>query len=77
MQERRRVVGGMLLLTLGGFLLLVPPVAHLFNHDLSILGIPQVVFYLFGVWLALIAATWVLTRRLEPDPQDEVREADE
>ncbi|NMA99591.1 MAG: hypothetical protein GX970_16055 [Phyllobacteriaceae bacterium] len=67
----------MMLLTLIGFLLLVPPVAHLFNHDFSILGVPQVVFYLFGVWLALIIATWALTRRLEPDPDIETGEAEE
>lgn len=64
----------MLVLTVLGFLLLVPPLVHLFNHDLRIAGVPQIVVYLFGVWLALILGTVVLTRHLEPDridPQDE------
>ncbi|MHA6299269.1 hypothetical protein [Devosia sp. CAU 1758] len=60
----------MFVLTVAGFLLLVPPVAHLFNHDFRIGGVPQIVVYLFGVWLALILGTVLLTRLLEPDRQD-------
>lgn len=51
----------MFLLTTAGLLLLVPPLVHLFNHDFTVLGVPQIVFYLFGVWLALIVGTCVLT----------------
>lgn len=64
----------MLLLTVAGFLMLVPPLVHLFNHDATIGGVPQIVVYLFGVWLALILGTVLLTRHLEPDgidPKDE------
>ncbi|UYO00137.1 MAG: hypothetical protein KIT02_02585 [Devosia sp.] len=57
----------MLVLTVVGTLLLVPPLVHLFNHDITVLGVPQIVFYLFGVWLALIAATALLTSRLAPE----------
>ncbi|MBO9587872.1 hypothetical protein [Devosia sp.] len=64
MPERRKIVGGMFLLTTAGLLLLVPPLVHLFNHDFTVLGVPQIVFYLFGVWLALIVGTGVLTSRL-------------
>ena len=74
MADRRRVVGGMLVLTVAGFLMLVPPLVQLFNHDRLLAGVPQIVVYLFGVWLALILGTVVLTRHLEPDhtdPQDE------
>ena len=74
MAERRRVVGGMLVLTVVGFLLLVPPLVQLFNHDVLLAGVPQIVVYLFGVWLALIVGTVLLTRHLAPDhvdPQDE------
>lgn len=64
----------MLVLTLAGFLLLVPPLVQLFNHPALIAGVPQIVVYLFGVWLVLILATGALTRLLPRDnanPQDE------
>ncbi|MET0437292.1 MAG: hypothetical protein ABW043_07345 [Devosia sp.] len=67
MPDRRKIVGGMFLLTTAGLLLLVPPLVHLFNHDFTVLGVPQIVFYLFGVWLALIVGTGVLTSRLSPE----------
>lgn len=57
----------MFLLTTAGLLLLVPPLVHLFNHDFTVLGVPQIVFYLFGVWLALILGTGLLTSRLNPE----------
>ena len=69
MPESRKIVGGMFVLTTVGLLLLVPPLVHLFNHDFTVFGVPQIVFYLFGVWLALIAGTAILTRRLSPERQ--------
>lgn len=67
MPDRRKIVGGMFLLTTAGLLLLVPPLVHIFNHDFTVLGVPQIVFYLFGVWLALIVGTAALTNRLSPE----------
>lgn len=67
MADRRRIVGGMFVLTAAGLLLLVPPLVHLFNHDTAIFGVPQIVLYLFGVWLALIVGTAILTSRLPPE----------
>jgi len=57
-------------------MLLVPPLVHLFNHDFTVLGVPQIVFYLFGVWLALIVATGILTSKLAPEPVAETREGE-
>lgn len=57
----------MFVLTTLGLMLLVPPLVHLFNHDFTVFGVPQIVFYLFGVWLALIAGTALLTSWLSPD----------
>lgn len=57
----------MFVLTALGLMLLVPPLVHLFNHDFTVFGVPQIVFYLFGVWLALIAGTALLTSWLSPD----------
>lgn len=55
------------MLTLAGLVLLLPPVVYVFNHDIAVLGVPQIVFYLFGVWVALIAGTALLTARLDAD----------
>ena len=46
--------------------LFMPPVVTLFaatHAELS--GVPLIVVYVFGTWLALIAATALLSRRLE------------
>lgn len=44
--------------------LLMPPVITLFTGTHHVGGVPLIVAYLFGVWLALIAATALLARRL-------------
>ncbi|PXA98884.1 hypothetical protein DMC47_05890 [Nostoc sp. 3335mG] len=67
MADRRRVVAGLLILTVAGLLLLLPPFVHLFNHEVTVFGVPQIVFYLFGVWLALIVGTAWLTHLLPPE----------
>jgi len=67
MPDRRRIVGGMLVLTLGGGLLLFPPLVLLFNHEISFFGIPQIVVYLFAVWVLLIVGIALLTRHLPLD----------
>jgi hypothetical protein len=57
----------MLLLTVLGGLLMLPPLVFVFNQPIAHLGIPQIVFYLFAVWLLLIVATALLTHALPPD----------
>ena len=53
----------MLVLTVAGFLMLVPPLVQLFNHDRLLAGVPQIVVYLFGVWSALIVlVAWIVKR---------------
>ncbi|ODT78535.1 MAG: hypothetical protein ABS76_23605 [Pelagibacterium sp. SCN 64-44] len=66
----------MLLLTVLGLVLLVPPVVTLFNHDKTLMGVPQIVVYLFGVWLLLIVGTVLLTRRLAADESGRPHEGD-
>lgn len=46
--------------------LLMPPVITLFTGAHTLGGVPLVVAYLFGVWLALIVAAALLARRLGP-----------
>lgn len=70
MRDRRRIVGGMLVLSIAGLLLLLPPMVYLFNHDIAVFGVPQIVFYLFGVWFVLIVCTAWLTGRLGREPSE-------
>ena len=51
---------------LGAFLLL-PPVVTLFAVQVDVAGVPLLVVYLFGVWLALIVCAALLARRLSTD----------
>jgi len=59
--DPRRLASGMLVLTGFGALLLVPPLVYVFNQPISHFGVPQIVIYLFLVWLLLIIGTGVLT----------------
>ena len=47
-----------------GLLSLNYPWLEIFNRPGSFLGIPLLVFYLFGVWFLLILALYFLMRRL-------------
>ena len=46
--------------------LLMPPVITLFAGGHKVGGVPLIVVYLFGAWLALIVAAALLARRLGP-----------
>lgn len=54
------------LLPLLGLALLMPPLITLFAVGLDVAGVPLIVVYVFGVWLALIACAALLARRLRP-----------
>ncbi len=58
-----KVVGAklVLLFVLGAFVLNFPVLA-VFNRGGTLAGIPVLYLYLFGVWVAGIAAVWVLGR---------------
>jgi hypothetical protein len=54
-----------------GTFLVMPPIALLFATDATVAGVPLVVAYLFGVWLALIGcAAWLARRMKPPSPDD-------
>lgn len=59
LERRRRQDSAMLLPILGAFLLL-SPIIWVFAQAGTILGLPAVFVYVFGVWLGLI----ILARRL-------------
>ncbi len=64
MAERRKLENVALVVPVFGAMLFVPPLISIFNVDTRVLGLPLVVFYLFAVWLALIAGTALLSRHL-------------
>jgi len=53
-------------LPLVGLFLLLPPVITLFAVPGDVAGVPRIVVYLFGVWLALVAGAALLGRALGP-----------
>lgn len=61
----RRFSDRALILPLVGLLLLLPPLAGLFQLDIRVFGIPFTGLYLFAVWGALIAGAAMLARRLQ------------
>ncbi|MCC7059740.1 MAG: hypothetical protein IT508_05850 [Burkholderiaceae bacterium] len=56
------------LLPAAGIFLVMPPVITLFTGTVNVAGVPLIVAYLFGVWLALIVCAALLARRLAPPP---------
>lgn len=70
MAEQRKIQAGMLALTTFGALFMLPPVVYVFNQGATPFGIPQIVFYLFAVWLLLIVGTMLLTRSLPRQADD-------
>lgn len=58
-----KVVGAKLvLLFVSGVFVLNFPVLAIFNRGDTLAGIPLFYLYLFGAWVAGIAAVWVLAR---------------
>jgi hypothetical protein len=66
----------MLVLTLLGALLILPPLVMVFNQPLKHWGLPQTLLYLFALWLLLIAGTALLNHFLPPEAADPGAEAD-
>lgn len=69
--ERRKLESAALFLSLLGVLLILPPLAVVFQLERRLLGVPVEVIYLFVCWLGLIAAAFWLGRRLPRDPDAE------
>lgn len=49
---------------LAGLILLVPPLAGIFDVPAQVAGVPVALAYVFAVWLALIAGAAAAARRL-------------
>lgn len=47
-----------------GYLLFNHPLIRLFNHPFTVMGIPLLYLYIFGVWVLLIFAVVMIVRNL-------------
>ena len=61
----RKISDRALILPLVGALLLLPPLAVIFQLDARVFGIPFTAFYLFVVWGALILGAALLSRQIQ------------
>ena len=71
--EPRRSREAALILPLTGLALFTPPLIGLFALDLSVIGAPLIVVYIFAVWAALIAAARTISRRLTAEDAESPR----
>jgi hypothetical protein len=62
--SNRKISDRTIILPLVGCLLLMPPLAGIFQLDIRFLGIPFTGFYLFAVWAGLIAGAAALSKRI-------------
>ena len=64
-RKRRKTRDRAMIVLLIGIVLLMPPVAGIFELETRILGLPATLLYLFVVWACLIASTAALSRTLQ------------
>ena len=60
----RKARDGLLVVTLLAAVLLMPPILPYFDRRETVLGMPTVVVYVFGIWLSVIVLSCWLSRRL-------------
>lgn len=75
--DRGKLVSAALFLTLLGALLILPPLATVFQLQRRFFGIPAEVIYLFACWVGLLAVTFWLGRRLPREPEADPRPGDD
>jgi hypothetical protein len=75
--ERGKIVSAALFLTVLGALLILPPLANVFQLQRRFFGIPAEVIYLFACWIALVAGAYWLGRRLPREPEADPRPGDD
>ena len=73
----RKLISAALFLTLLGSLLLLPPLANVFQLQRRFFGVPAELIYLFACWVALIGAAFWLSRKLPREADAEPRNGDD
>ncbi len=66
-QRRRKTREAAAFLPILGVILLLTPLISVFTQNTRIGGIPNAVYYVFGIWLLLIGLTRLLAPRLQQD----------
>jgi len=69
-RARKRRYDGAIILPIFAALLVLPPFVGLFAVPVTVFGIPLIVVWLFGLWLALIAIAYRMSHLLS-EPADE------
>lgn len=69
--ERRKLEAMALFITVFGVLLIIPPIALVFQLERRLFGLPIEVIYLFVCWAGLVAGAFWLGRRLPREPAAE------
>jgi hypothetical protein len=54
-----------------GMVMINFPFIHIFDGDMTLLGIPRLVVYFMYGWPASIAVIWLFVRRLEQESQEQ------
>ena len=62
--ERRKLEAMALFFTAFGVMLIMPPIALVFQLERRLFGIPVEVIYLFVCWVVMVAGAFWLGRRL-------------
>jgi hypothetical protein len=73
----RKLISGALFVTVLGALLLLTPLANVFQVQRRFLGVPAEMIYLFACWLALVLIALWLSRHLPREPEAEPRDGEE
>ncbi len=75
MTPSRRVRLLAFFLPIAGLILIMPPIVFIFDRPGTVFGVPNIIAFLFFVWFAMIAATFLLQRHLPtPPPEDSRRD---
>ena len=73
----RKLVSAALFVTILGTMLLLPPLANVFQLQRRFLGVPVELIYLFVCWIVLIAIAFWLSRRLPREPEAQAGSGDD
>lgn len=62
--DRAKLKGLAIALPVFGTILLIPPLTQIFVTKGTIFGVPLIVFYLFSIWIVLIGASFLISRKI-------------
>ncbi|HZY67022.1 MAG TPA: hypothetical protein VFE52_00455 [Devosia sp.] len=73
----RKLVSAALFVSVLGGLLLLTPLANVFQLQGRVFGVPAELLYLFACWVGLIGAGFALGRRLPTEAEADSKSGDE